>query len=141
MPDDLRQRVEQAVRQAVERLVPINVSARHMHVTAEHLEVLFGPGAQLTKLRDLYQPGEFASNETVSVVGPNRRVFERVRILGPSGPSHRWSSPTTTGAISGWSSRPGYQEISREPRRLYWSVPAARFSFPRGSSGLSGTCI
>jgi len=83
MTDDLRQRVEQAVRSVVERLVPINVSARHMHVRQDHLELLFGAGAQLTKLRDLYQPGEFASNETVSVVGPNRRVFERVRILGP----------------------------------------------------------
>jgi len=83
MTGDLRQRVEQAVRHVVDRLVPINVSARHMHVRADHLEVLFGPGVQLTKLRDLYQPGEFAANETVSVVGPNRRVFERVRILGP----------------------------------------------------------
>ena len=83
MSADLHRRVEQAVRHVVDRLVPINVSARHMHVRQDHLEVLFGPGAQLTKLRDLYQPGEFASNETVSVVGPNRRVFERVRILGP----------------------------------------------------------
>jgi len=83
MSADLRPRVEQAVRHVVDRLVPINVSARHLHIRADHLEMLFGPGAQLTKLRDLYQPGEFASNETVSVVGPNRRVFERVRILGP----------------------------------------------------------
>lgn len=83
MTGDLRQSVEQAVRHVVDRLVPINVSARHMHVRQDHLEILFGPGAQLTKLRDLYQPGEFASNETVSVVGPNRRVFDRVRILGP----------------------------------------------------------
>jgi putative phosphotransacetylase len=83
MSADLRPRVEQAVRHVVDRLVPVNVSARHLHIRADHLELLFGPGAQLTKLRDLYQPGEFASNETVSVVGPNRRVFERVRILGP----------------------------------------------------------
>jgi propanediol utilization protein len=83
MSGDLHQRVEQAVRHVVDRLIPINVSARHMHITQDHLELLFGPGAKLTKLRDLYQPGEFASHETLSVVGPNRRVFERVRILGP----------------------------------------------------------
>lgn len=83
MSGELRQRVEQAVRHVVDRLVPINVSARHMHIRQDHLELLFGAGAQLSKLRDLYQPGEFASNEAVSVVGPNRRVFERVRILGP----------------------------------------------------------
>lgn len=65
------------------RLVTVGVSARHMHVTQKHLEVLFGPGYQLTKLRDLNQPGEFASNETVTVVGPKRRLFESIRILGP----------------------------------------------------------
>jgi len=84
MTADLRQQVEVAVRAVVDRLIPINVSARHMHITQEHLELLFGPGSRLTKLRDLLQPGEFASNETVTVVGPNRRVFERVRILGPT---------------------------------------------------------
>jgi propanediol utilization protein len=84
MSAETRQRVEAAVKAVVDRLVLINVSARHMHIRQEHLEVLFGPGSRLTKLRDLYQPGEFASNETVTVVGPNRRVFEKVRILGPT---------------------------------------------------------
>jgi putative phosphotransacetylase len=91
MNDDLRSVVERMVREAVEgrvpvagvRSVPINISARHMHVSQQHLEVLFGPGAVLTKLRDLMQPGEFAANETVAVIGKNRRVFEQVRILGP----------------------------------------------------------
>ena len=54
-----------------------------MHITQENLETLFGNGYQLTKLRDLNQPGEFAANETVTVVGPKRRLFEKVRILGP----------------------------------------------------------
>jgi propanediol utilization protein len=84
MTRDIRQHVEQAVRAVVDRLIPINVSARHMHITQEHLETLFGPGSRLTKLRDLVQPGEFASNEAVTVVGPNRRVFDKVRILGPT---------------------------------------------------------
>lgn len=61
----------------------VNVSARHMHVTAAHLEVLFGPGAKLTKLKDLYQQGEFASEQLVTIVGPRQRIIPNVRILGP----------------------------------------------------------
>src|SRR3954453_3398827 len=60
-----------------------NVSARHMHVTQEHLEILFGPGAKLTKLKDLYQEGEFASEQRVTLVGPRQRIIPDVRILGP----------------------------------------------------------
>ena len=62
----------------------VNVSARHMHVTPEHLEVLFGPGAKLTKLKDLYQEGEFASEQLVTIVGPRQRIIPNVRILGPA---------------------------------------------------------
>jgi propanediol utilization protein len=61
----------------------VNVSARHMHVTPEHLEILFGPGAKLTKLKDLYQQGEFASEQLVTLVGPRQRIIPNVRILGP----------------------------------------------------------
>src|SRR5436190_4138195 len=62
----------------------VNVSARHMHVTPQHLEVLFGAGAKLTKLKDLYQEGEFASEQLVTLVGPRQRVIPNVRILGPT---------------------------------------------------------
>lgn len=87
----LRSTVEKIVRRVLdtvlpetgERLVPIEVSARHLHITREDLEKLFGPGYRLTKLRDLNQPGEFASNETVTVVGPKGRTIQNVRILGP----------------------------------------------------------
>ena len=61
----------------------VNVSARHMHVTPADLEVLFGPGAKLTKLKDLYQQGEFASEQLVTLVGPRQRIIPNVRILGP----------------------------------------------------------
>jgi putative phosphotransacetylase len=61
----------------------VNVSARHMHVTQADLEVLFGPGAKLTKLKDLYQEGEFASEQLVTLVGPRQRIIPNVRILGP----------------------------------------------------------
>ncbi len=61
----------------------VNVSARHMHVTQADLEALFGPGAKLTKLKDLYQKGEFASEQLVTIVGPRQRIIPNVRILGP----------------------------------------------------------
>jgi propanediol utilization protein len=61
----------------------VNVSARHMHVTPDDLSILFGPGAKLTKLKDLYQQGEFASEQLVTLVGPRQRIIPNVRILGP----------------------------------------------------------
>src|SRR5256714_10412903 len=61
----------------------VNVSARHMHVTPADLETLFGPGAKLTNLKDLYQEGEFASEQLVTLVGPRQRIIPNVRILGP----------------------------------------------------------
>ena len=63
-------------------LVPVGVSARHIHLTQEHVEALFGPGYQLTKKKEL-MGGQFASNETVTIVGLKLRAIENVRILGP----------------------------------------------------------
>ena len=62
----------------------VNVSARHMHVTPADLESLFGRGAELTKHRDLYQAGEFSSEQLVTLVGPRQRIIPNVRILGPT---------------------------------------------------------
>src|SRR3982751_5359705 len=59
----------------------VNVSARHMHVTPAHLEVLFGPGAKLTKLKDLYQEGEFASEQRVTIVGATTGCTPSAQIL------------------------------------------------------------
>ncbi len=63
-------------------LVPIGVSARHVHLTQEHVEVLFGEGYQLTRKKEL-MGGQFASNEQVTIVGLKLRAIENVRILGP----------------------------------------------------------
>lgn len=63
-------------------MVPIGVSARHIHLTKEHVEALFGAGYQLTKKKDL-MGGQFAANETVTIVGLKLRAIENVRILGP----------------------------------------------------------
>lgn len=61
----------------------VNISARHVHLSQEHLEVLFGPGAQLTVEKALYQDGYFAAAEQVTVFGPRRRMIPNVRVLGP----------------------------------------------------------
>ena len=63
-------------------LVPVGVSARHIHLTQEHVEALFGEGYQLTKKKEL-MGGQFASNDTVPIVGLKLRAIENVRILGP----------------------------------------------------------
>lgn len=62
--------------------VPIGVSARHIHLTQEHVEILFGKGYQLTKKKEL-MGGQYASNEQVTIVGLKLRAIENVRILGP----------------------------------------------------------
>lgn len=63
--------------------VPIGVSARHIHLSNEHIEALFGLNYELQKFKDLSQPGQFAAAETVRVVGPKGSVLN-VRILGPA---------------------------------------------------------
>lgn len=63
--------------------LPVAVSARHIHLTQAAVEALFGAGHQLTPLRPLSQPGQFACEETLTVVGPKRSI-ERVRVLGPA---------------------------------------------------------
>lgn len=62
----------------------VNVSARHMHCTASDIETLFGKGTTLSKHKDLYQAGEFASEQLVTLVGPRQRIIPNVRILGPA---------------------------------------------------------
>ena len=61
----------------------VNISARHAHLTQADVDVLFGPGYQLTQMKRLYQDTDFASNETIAVVGPRQRMIPGVRILGP----------------------------------------------------------
>lgn len=62
---------------------PIGISNRHIHLTREDVDTLFGKGYQLEKLKDLSQPGQFACKETLTIVGPSMRPIEGVRVLGP----------------------------------------------------------
>ena len=64
----------------------VNVSARHCHLTQEAVEALFGKGHQLTPMKWLYQEGQFAAEETVTLVGPRSRVISNLRIPGPCRP-------------------------------------------------------
>ena len=68
---------------ASQQKIPVGISARHAHVTQEHLEILYGKGHRLTVHAPLYQPGAFAAQETLTIVGRRMRAIEGVRILGP----------------------------------------------------------
>ena len=61
----------------------VNISARHCHLTQEAVEILFGKGHQLTVHKWLYQDGQFAAKETLTLIGPRSRVISNLRILGP----------------------------------------------------------
>ena len=87
--------VEQIVREIVlsqaggptnESNLVVSISARHVHLTDEDVETLFGKGRTLTPVKDLYQDGFFAAKETVMIVGPRKRMLPTVRILGPTRP-------------------------------------------------------
>ncbi len=69
----------------MENKVMVEVSARHIHLSKEHLEILFGEGYELTPKKDLSQPGQFACEERVKVVG-TKKEFAGVSILGPVRP-------------------------------------------------------
>lgn len=88
-----RELVEQIVREVVlKKMRPaggqapkltVHASARHMHVCREDLDALFGPGHALTADRPLFQEGNFAAKETVTLIGPRSRLISNLRILGP----------------------------------------------------------
>ncbi len=74
--------IEKADRVNTLPTIPVAISARHIHLRQETVDVLFGPGHELKVKKWLSQPGQFAAEETVTVVGP-RNTLERVRVLGP----------------------------------------------------------
>ena len=89
-----RSQVEEIVRQVAQEylgrqqgssapVLSVQASSRHMHVCREDMDILFGPGSELTFDRPLYQEGNFAAKETVTIVGPRSRIISNLRILGP----------------------------------------------------------
>lgn len=81
----IREIVEAIVKNTLQKTkqVPIAASNRHIHLAPEHVERLFGKGYQLTKLKELSQPNQFAAKETVTLIGPKGKI-QNVRILGPA---------------------------------------------------------
>lgn len=63
--------------------IPVGVSNRHIHLTREDADTLFGAGYELTPLKDLSQPGQYACKELLTLIGPSLRPIENVRVLGP----------------------------------------------------------
>ena len=63
--------------------IPVGISNRHIHLSQQDVETLFGAGYQLTPLKDLSQPGQYACKETLTLIGPSMRAIEGVRVLGP----------------------------------------------------------
>lgn len=114
-------------------MVPVGVSARHIHLTQEHVEALFGPGYQLTKKKEL-MGGQFASNETVTIVGLKLRAVENVRILGPV----RKASQVEISATD--SIKLGVKAPIRESGNIEGSAPVAIVG-PKGALYLHEGCI
>ncbi len=81
--DVLIKRLQPAEAQGKPNPLVVNISARHVHLTDEHVEILFGAGKTLDIEKDLYQDGYYAAKQTVAVVGPRRRIIPNVRVLGP----------------------------------------------------------
>lgn len=76
------QNVAEVIESKKEKKIPIEVSAHHIHLAKKEIDALFGADCELTYRSDLSQPGQFACEETVNLIGPKGRV-ERVRVLGP----------------------------------------------------------
>ena len=114
-------------------LVPIGVSARHIHLTQEHVETLFGEGYQLTKKKEL-MGGQFASNERVTIVGLKLRAIENVRVLGPVRKQTQVEI-SATDAIS-----LGVNAPIRESGNVAGSAPIAVIG-PKGAIYLNEGCI
>ena len=64
-------------------MLRVDASARHLHLSQADLETLFGPGSELTVHRQLYQEGNYAAQQTVTIIGPRSRLISNLRVLGP----------------------------------------------------------
>jgi putative phosphotransacetylase len=116
-----------------EERIPIGISARHVHLTQEHVDELFGKGYQLTKKKEL-MGGQFASNELVTLVGTKLRAIENVRILGPCRKASQVEVSQTD------TIRLGVKAPVRESGKIEGSAPIALVG-PKGVVYLEEGCI
>ena len=113
--------------------VPVGVSARHVHLSREHVEILFGNGHRLNKKHEL-MGGQFAATECVTIVGQSLRAIENVRVLGPERTQTQVEVSSTDGV------RLGVSAPLRESGKLENSAPVAIVG-PKGAVYLSEGCI
>jgi len=116
-----------------EFMVPLGVSARHVHLTQEHVETLFGTGYQLTKKKEL-MGGQYACNEIVTIVGLKLRALEGVRVLGPVRKQSQVEISATDAV------KLGVKAPIRESGDLSGSAPIVIVG-PRGAVHLEEGCI
>ena len=114
-------------------LVLVGVSARHVHLTQEHVEELFGKGYQLTKKKEL-MGGQFAANEMVTIVGLKLRAIENVRVLGPVRKASQVEISATDAV------KLGIKAPIRESGNVAGSAPIAIVG-PKGALYLNEGCI
>lgn len=117
----------------IENKVPIGISGRHVHLCREHVDILFGKGYQLTQKKEL-MGGQYAANETVTIVGVKLRAIENVRILGPERKESQ-VEVSKTDAI-----RLGLKPPVRESGDIAGSAPIALIG-PKGVVYLKEGCI
>ena len=127
------QAMESSKPKKAEFKVPVGISARHIHLTQEHVEKLFGKGYQLTKKKEL-MGGQFASNEQCTIVGLKLRAIENVRILGPVRPSSQVEISVTDARTL------GIKAPTRQSGETAGSSPIALVG-PKGAIYLEEGCI
>lgn len=113
--------------------VPVGISARHIHVTREHLDILYGKDHPLKVKKEL-MGGQYAADEQLTIVGTNLRVIENVRILGPERPVTQVEI-SKTDAI-----KLGINPPIRESGKIEGSAPITIVG-PKGALSLSEGCI
>ena len=127
------QAMESSKPKKAEFKVPVGISARHIHLTQEHVEKLFGEGYQLTKKKEL-MGGQFASNEQCTIVGLKLRAIENVRILGPVRSSSQVEISATDARTL------GIKAPTRQSGDTAGSAPIALVG-PKGAIYLEEGCI
>lgn len=113
--------------------VPVSISARHIHLQAEHVKELYGKGYQLTKFKDISQPGQYACNEKLTILGPKGKI-DNVRVLGPL------RNKTQVEVASSEARKLGITPPVRNSGNLKGSAPITIVG-PKGSISLEEGCI
>lgn len=114
--------------------IPVGISNRHIHLSKEHVEVLFGKGYELTPFKDLSQPGQYACKEQLTIVGPSLRPIEKVRVLGPVRPASQVEISRTDAYVL------KVTPPVRESGKISGSAPITIIG-PKGTVTLNEGCI